>query len=364
MKVLLSGLLLFSILTCQAQPARALLPADPQAGPEAVKLFQRMMDLQKKGVMYGHQDDLMYGYTWWYEKDRSDIRDLVGDYPAVAGFELGHLELGHERSLDSVSFIQIREQIKIFHQRNGIITVSWHPDNPLTGRSAWDVSSKLVVKSILPGGENHAKFNTWLDLLADYFLTLKSKDGRLIPFIFRPWHEHSGSFFWWGKNICTSDEYIQLWQYTVTYLRQKGLHNILYAYNTDRVLTLDDYLEGYPGDEYIDMLSLDMYDRGPAYFGELDNAMAFVSHNAGVRNKLCALSECGGAGNTWFSESLLNVLKKYPVSYILNWRNTYNPRAVPEITPYSSPSGKNEQFKADFLRFYNDPHTLFLKDIQ
>jgi mannan endo-1,4-beta-mannosidase len=364
MKVLLSGLLLFSILTCQAQPARALLPADPQAGPEAVKLFQRMMDLQKKGVMYGHQDDLMYGYTWWYEKDRSDIRDLVGDYPAVAGFELGHLELGHERSLDSVSFIQIREQIKIFHQRNGIITVSWHPDNPLTGRSAWDVSSKLVVKSILPGGENHAKFNTWLDLLADYFLTLKSEDGRLIPFIFRPWHEHSGSFFWWGKNICTSDEYIQLWQYTVTYLRQKGLHNILYAYNTDRVLTLDDYLEGYPGDEYIDMLSLDMYDRGPAYFGELDNAMAFVSHNAGVRNKLCALSECGGAGNTWFSESLLNVLKKYPVSYILNWRNTYNPRAVPEITPYSSPSGKNEQFKADFLRFYNDPHTLFLKDIQ
>jgi len=32
--------------------------------------------------------------------------------------------------------------------------------------------------------------------------------------------------------------------------------------------------------------------------------------------------------------------------------------------PHSAPSGKNEQHKADFLKFYNDPHTLFLKDIQ
>lgn len=60
--------------------------------------------MQNKGIMYGHQDDLMYGYTWWYEKGRSDIRDFTGDYPAVAGFELGHIELGNDRSLDSVSF--------------------------------------------------------------------------------------------------------------------------------------------------------------------------------------------------------------------------------------------------------------------
>jgi mannan endo-1,4-beta-mannosidase len=363
MKTLLFIGMLFGFLTLNAQPG-GLLPADPQASPEAVGLFQRLMKLQEKGVMYGHQDDLMYGYTWWYEKDRSDIKDLTGDYPAVAGFELGHLELGKDRSLDSVSFAQIREQIGIFHKRNGIISISWHPDNPLTGKSAWDVSSREVVKSILPNGANHAKFNTWMDRLADYFLTLKDDNGVLIPFIFRPWHEHSGSFFWWGKTICTEDEYLQLWQYTVNYLRKKGLHNILYAYNTDRVLSLEEYLEGYPGDELIDMLSLDMYDRGPAYFGELDNALEFISKTAQARNKLCALSECGGSGNTWFSESLLNVLKKYPVSYVLNWRNAYSPHAVPENTPYSAPSGKNEKLKADFLKFYHDPHTLFLKDIQ
>ena len=363
MKTFISVLLFFWILTCNAQ-TRTAMPADPQATPEAVQLFQRLMDLQKQGVMYGHQDDLMYGYTWWYEKDRSDIKDLTGDYPGVVGFELGHLELGNERSLDSVSFMQIREQIRVFHQRNGVITISWHLDNPLTGKTAWDVSSKQVVKSILPNGENHAKFNSWLDRLADYFLTLKDDNGKPIPFIFRPWHEHSGSFFWWGKTLCTEEEYIQLWQYTVKYLREKGLHNILYAYNTDRVLTLEEYLEGYPGDNYIDMLSLDMYDRGPEYFGELDNAMAFVSYSAQAKSKLCALSECGGDGSTWFSKFLLDVVKKYRVSYLLNWRNTYNPNPAPANSPYGRGRGYSGQFKADFMKFYNDPHTLFLKDIQ
>jgi mannan endo-1,4-beta-mannosidase len=362
MKIFPAILMFFCILTCQVQ-AGISSPADPQATPEAIKLFQRLMNLQKKGVMYGHQDDLMYGYTWWYEKDRSDVRDLTGDYPAVAGFELGHLELERERSLDSVSFDQIREQVRIFHNRNGIITISWHPDNPLTGKSAWDVSSKDVVRSILPQGENHAAFNVWMQRLADFFLTLRDENGVLIPFIFRPWHEHSGSFFWWGKTLCTGEEYIQLWQFTVEYLRNKGLHNILYAYNTDRVLTLEEYMEGYPGDEIIDMLSLDMYDRGPAYFRELDHALAFISRTARERNKLCALSECGGAGDTWFSD-LLTVLKKYPVSYVLNWRNTYNPKAVPEITPYSVPSGRNEKHLSDFLEFYHDSHTLFLMDLQ
>ena len=72
-------------------------PADKLATKETVTLFRSLYKLQNEGVMYGHQDDLMYGRTWWYEKNRSDTKDFTGDYPAVAGFELGHLELGDER---------------------------------------------------------------------------------------------------------------------------------------------------------------------------------------------------------------------------------------------------------------------------
>lgn len=343
-------------------------PADPQSTPEAKQLFARLMSLQDKGIMYGHQDDLMYGYNWWYEKDRSDVKEMVGDYPAVAGFELGEIETGAERSLDSVSFVQITEQVKRFHKLNGIITVSWHVINPITAQfegiktangpgSSWDVDTISTdglnaVKSILPGGQNHQLFNGWLDTLGDYFLTWRDDSGRLIPFIFRPWHEHSGSFFWWGITRCSDEEFAELWRYTVTYLRNKGLNNILYAYNTDKIYTPDQYLKGYPGDEYIDMLSLDWYGSGTEFNKTVDTALGFITKLAQEKGKLAALSECGN-----ISKDLLDILRKYKLSYFLTWRNAFQPD--PETRHKVS-----QEYIEEYKAMYNDPHTLFLRDIQ
>lgn len=346
-------------------------PSDKKATKETVRLFQSLYELQKKGVIYGHQDDLMYGSKWWYEKDRSDTKDFTGDYPGVAGFELGHLELGNERSLDSVSFSQMAEQIKAHYLRGGVITISWHPDNPLTmqipdirtkrqGGTAWDVSSKEVVASILPGGRNHEMFNTWLDRLATFFISLKDDKGTPIPVIFRPYHEHSGSFFWWGTTICTDEEYSALWRYTVDFMRnKKKIHNILYAYNTDRVTSLEQYMKGYPGDDIIDMLSIDMYDRGAQFGPELETALGFVTAEALRRNKLTALSETGGRrGMTdWWSAVLLPVISKYPVGYVLTWRHAFRPK-------FTIPGGPNQPFPEDFRNFYDSPGTLFLKEVQ
>lgn len=347
------------------------IPSDKKATKETVRLFQSLYELQKKGVIYGHQDDLMYGSKWWYEKDRSDTKDFTGDYPGVAGFELGHLELGNERSLDSVSFSQMAEQIKAHYLRGGVITISWHPDNPLTmqipdirtkrqGGTAWDVSSKEVVASILPGGRNHEMFNTWLDRLATFFISLKDDKGTPIPVIFRPYHEHSGSFFWWGTTICTDEEYSALWRYTVDFMRnKKKIHNILYAYNTDRVTSLEQYMKGYPGDDIIDMLSIDMYDRGAQFGPELETALGFVTAEALRRNKLTALSETGGRrGMTdWWSAVLLPVISKYPVGYVLTWRHAFRPK-------FTIPGGPNQPFPEDFRNFYDSPGTLFLKEVQ
>ncbi|MCJ7449152.1 MAG: glycoside hydrolase family 26 protein [Bacteroidales bacterium] len=369
---LLSSLLLPVILAMCSSCAKLPSPADKMATRETITLFRSLFNLQNKGVMYGHQDDQMYGRTWWYEKDRSDTKDFTGDYPAVAGFELGHLELGNERSLDSVSFAQIAEQIKVHYKRGGVVTISWHANNPLTMQdpdttprrqkgTAWDVSSKEVVASILPGGKNHDLFNTWLERLATFFTGLKNDNGTPVPFIFRPYHEHSGSFFWWGTNICTDEEYAALWRYTVEFLRdKKGLHNILYAYNTDRVTSLEQYMRGYPGDDIIDMLSLDMYDRGEQFKGELDTALNFVTREAFSRGKLTALSETGGRRGMadWWSSVLLPVVSKYPVGYVLTWRHTYRSGRFPGMP------APNQPFPDDFLNFYKSPRTLFLKEIQ
>jgi mannan endo-1,4-beta-mannosidase len=368
MKMLIMALAL-TVATICGSAQNLPMPADKKATPETIALFHSLNELKNKGIMYGHQDDLMYGYKWWYEKDRSDTKEAIGDYPAVAGFELGHLELGDERSLDSVSFTQITEQVKTHYRRGGVVTISWHLNNPVTMSSrvagsnwqtgsAWDVSSKEVVASVLPGGRNHELFNTWLDRLAIFFTTLKDDKGVPIPFIFRPWHEHSGSFFWWGTNICTDEQYSALWRYTVTFLRdKKEFHNILYAYNTDRVTSLEQYMRGYPGDDIIDMLSIDMYDRGEKFGPELDAALNFITKEAISRNKLTALSETGARRgmNNWWTSVLLPVVSKYPVGYVLTWRNTFKSKY--------SVSGNPVSFADDFRNFYKSPRTLFLKEV-
>jgi len=359
-------------------------PANPKATPEAGQLFSRLMGLQKKGTMYGHQDDLMCGFTWWYQPGHSDTKDAVGDYPAVAGFELGEIERGGERSLDSVSFAQITEQVKLFHKMNGIITVSWHSTNPITSQypgekkpngagSAWDVKtlsadSLNAVKSILQGGENHRLFDQWLTTLANYFLTWKDDNGNLIPFIFRPFHEHSGSFFWWGNTRCTDKEYAELWRYTVNFLREKGLNNILFAYNTDKVNSLEQYLKGYPGDEYVDVISIDWYGSGQEFNDAIDKALNFTGQYAKDRQKLHALSECGP-----ISADLLQIIKKYDVSFLLTWRNRPL-RNLSELEKLPDFRERVEQIitekqsylpnKATLRMIAADSHYLFLKDIQ
>ncbi|NJO70447.1 MAG: hypothetical protein HC830_15210, partial [Bacteroidetes bacterium] len=196
----------FALFGCIAVQATNPKQGDPKATRETVNLFRNMISLQNKGIMFGHQDALVYGNGWYYEEGRSDVKDVCGDHPAVYGWELGHLELGDTYSLDSVHFNKIQEGVKTVYARGGINTISWHLRNPLTGGSAWDVSSGKTVASILPGGEKHQLFLQYLDRLAEFLLSLKTDDGTYIPVIFRPYHEHTGSWFWWGKDLCSADD--------------------------------------------------------------------------------------------------------------------------------------------------------------
>ena len=67
------------------------LPADPQATPETRALYRNLFRIADEGVMFGHQDDALYGHDWKYEEGRSDVRECCGDYPAVFGLSLIHI---------------------------------------------------------------------------------------------------------------------------------------------------------------------------------------------------------------------------------------------------------------------------------
>lgn len=356
MKNLFLSILVITPFFCMSQK-----PTDPKATPETVKLYQNLMKLKDKGLMFGHQDALAYGEGWVYEEGRSDVKDVCGDYPAVYGWEIGHLEMGDAYSLDSVHFDKIQNWIKIVYERGGVNTISWHLRNPLTGGTSWDVSSKEVVKSILPGGSKHEVFKGYLDKLATFLLALKSDDGTHIPILFRPYHEHTGSWFWWGKDLCSVEDYKSLWNFTVSYLqKEKNIHHLIYTYSTDRFKTTEEYLERYPGDDIIDILGFDLYDRGPDYPAALKNCAEKVTALAKEKGKIATVSESGGpiaTNHTWWT-MVLETIRPYDLSYFLVWRNPWQPAGHGAFAPY-----KGSPDSEDFLKFYKDKKTLFQKEV-
>lgn len=326
------------------------------------KLRNRIAKIQKKGYMFGHQDDPFYGLTWKYEPGRSDTRDLTGDYPAIMGFDLGGIEMDDSKNLDSVPFRLIHDEAVKQAERHGIVTFSWHPRNPLTGGNAWDTSDSSVVRSILPGGAKHEKFESWMKRVANFLLTLKDKKGRRIPIVFRPWHENNGSWFWWGQKLCSDEEYKGLWEMLQDYLLERGLDNLVFCYspNLDGNWTIERFVKRYPGDDRVDIIGEDAYQWGTEadYVKQINADLTFIEQFAKDHGRLMALTECGFKNNpdpTWWTRVLKPIMDRYDICWFLPWRN-YSKE-------YFGPS-KDEPSGKDFIKLYKASNTLFLKDIK
>jgi len=356
-KVLTTGLLLTAITgpltTLQAQN---ILPVDKAATKETKMLYSNMQKLVQSKVIFGHQDDLAYGVGWTYEKGRSDVKSTAGAYPGMYGWELGHLELDSAKNLDGVPFKNIIMYVKEVYARGGINEFSWHFNDPVTGATAWSTPT-TTVKQIIPGGDHHEAFVKYLDKFAVFANQLRGSKGEMIPVIFRPFHEHTGSWFWWGNKECTPEEYIALWRFTIDYLRNtKKLHNLLIGYSAADYATEKDYLERYPGDAYVDIIGFDAYmGKDADYFKkDLENRYQILEKVAAEHHKLPALTEVGYQGipdPNWWTQVLLPIITKYKTSYVLTWRNW---KTEHYFAPYPGQASV-----ADFKKFYADPHVIF-----
>ena len=369
---------------CSSEPRKADDPlADSGRTQRTENLLTNLKLLGDSAVyMFGHHDDTVYGIGWEadYTNDstvhqRSDVKSVCNDFPALLSFDLGHLELGDSLNLDGVPFNRIRQEIIAHYDRGGMVTLSWHLDNPLSGGSSWvadslkDVETHTVA-AVLEGGEKHELFLSWIDRVADFLNSLETPYGVRVPVLFRPWHEHTGSWFWWGQQLCTAEQYKALWQMTVNRLKEREVINALYAYSPGTEPDGDEtkYMERYPGDDIIDLLGLDCYCFAPEadttqianYAAQLDRNLQAVCALARQHQKAAALTETGYESlktQDWWTKTLAPVLERYPISYVLVWRNAHN-RATHFYAPYPG-----QQSASDFIRFYNDPRTLFLQDL-
>ena len=356
---------LFSFYSCKKTPTSESAEYDlvDKKASESVKdLYKRIINLSKKGIAVGHQDDTSYGLGWNHKDDlstiKSDVQKVTGDFPAVFGFDLGWIEIDKAYNLDTVPFNSMKDLIIDAHKRGGIITISWHLDNPVSGGSSWDKTA--AVSSIIKGGKQREKYELWVSKLANFIKTLEYK-GTTIPVIFRPYHEMNGSWFWWGGENCDPKDYITLWQETVALLRDThNVHNMLYAYSPNKLNPGDTYLTYYPGDDFVDMLGIDIYDfnNSEEYMKAVVHDLAIVKKIATEKNKPYAFTETGLESlqtENWFTKVLYPSIKNTGIAWVLTWRN-YDTKH--HYMPY-----KGQLNEADFIEFKKLPETLFLKDI-
>ncbi|MBR2193312.1 MAG: beta-mannosidase [Bacteroidaceae bacterium] len=367
------------LLMCGTIQART----DKSAKSPAQQLKERLAKLQKRGIMYGHHDDPFYGLGWEWDEGRSDTYALVGDYPGVMSFDLGGIEMGDDKNLDSVPFNRIREEIVKQHERGGIITISWHLRNPLLGTTAWIESDAKAydealpylrkikqvdkipaphntVKSILPGGSQHTKFLTWLQRVSDFLFTLKDSKGNPIPFIFRPWHEYNGGWFWWGKGRCTDEEFKQLWILTQDYINRTLSDVIVWSCSPNLGVVPQEFYSRWPGDERVDLLGLDAYQWGTEadYIQQCSADLDFLEDYAQQNGLLFAMTECGYKNSpdaTWWSRVLRPMMDKHHLCYFLAWRNAQHEHfgCAPGLATAD-----------DFKQMAKWKTTLFVKDIK
>lgn len=369
-RLLFTGILFLQIIPIMGQVYQT---ADKKASPTTIKLFNNLFKALPEGILFGHQDDLAYGLGWEYIPGKSVIQDAVGEYPAMYGWELGDLELDALINLDSVPFKKMTNFIQEGYEKGGIITISWHANNPVTGKNAWDIGGNAVA-AIIPGGEKHDLYKSWLDKVAAFMLGLKNNQGEYIPVIFRPFHEFTGNWFWWCQNVCSPEEYKALWKFTFDYLtNKKQVHHLLFAYNPEKFENEAGYLQYYPGDEYVDIMSFDFYQYGDPsnnsdFENTLDKRLGILTEVAKKHKKLPALAETGFLNipyAEWFTKKLMKGIGNHQISYIHLWRDggLVNGNGKYRFAPSQDhfiPVGRDPSFM-DFYKLYISNKFIFEK---
>ena len=284
--------------------------------------------------------------AWTGQTDIAEFYNRSGHYPAIGGFDMlfavgGRHEEGWFKGYTENNLVMTEE----LWNKGGIPTFTWHwkvGEDTIFYTKANGYKNAGCTEGVTKTADNNTCFNYTLaftdstckeintsseiyqnivndvDIVSNYFLQLQEKD---IAVVWRPLHEASGGWFWWG--VASAECYVQLYRLVFDRMvNTNGVKNLLWVWNINTDPTYGyDYsaLNGawYPGDEYVDIVAVDIYDP-------------LLNHNSGANyynkiisevgtNKLIALSENGAIPDI---DSIAE--DKAYWSYWMTWSQTWN----------------------------------------
>ena len=188
----------------------------------------------------------------WNTNEAEWINKHTGKYPALNGFDLVHL---YASPANWINYNETKV-IEDWWNANGLVTIMWHWNVPVSeGNSNYQFYTKDtafdISKAVVEGTYENTVVKADLEEAASVLLLLKAKN---IPILWRPLHEASGKWFWWGAKDAVSCK--KLWIMMFDYFESKGLNNLIWVWTTQ---TNDS--DWYPGNQYVDIVGCDLYDK-------------------------------------------------------------------------------------------------------
>ncbi|MGN0678278.1 MAG: glycosyl hydrolase [Oscillospiraceae bacterium] len=258
---------------------------NPNASAATKQLLNYLSETAGKAIITGQ-------HTQTNPMEEIDyIRKQTGKEPRLRGFELLayspniNYENATEECLTEVyeNRNTMETALRWAKETHGIVTLTFHWFSPLGGidKSFYAKNTYFDATKILTEGTpERIAFYRDMDIIAVELRKFQQAD---IPILWRPFHEADGDWFWWGaKGPQTAMElYKLMFEYYTNVLH---LNNLLWVWNCR-------LSEGYPGDEYVDVISVDIYLSEYAQTDYRDDYLKLIK--ATSENKVAALAEVG-----------------------------------------------------------------------
>lgn len=253
---------------------------NPNASDNAKRVMSYLVDNYGKNVISGQYCDAgMYGtemHMIWKE---------TGKFPAMLGLDMG--DYTPSRVENGTVGKSIDQAIEAWED-GAIITMCWHwnaPTEYITGTwySAFYKEHTSINLDKIMSGKDEKGYNLLIEDMDAIAKELKRLQELDIPVLWRPLHEASGGWFWWGN--CKAESYLELYKLMYDkFTNEYGLNNLIWVWNGQNA-------EWYPGDEYVDIVGEDIYPGYRVYTSQYPKYMEAYDYT-GVK-KMVVLSENG-----------------------------------------------------------------------
>lgn len=254
--------------------------SNANATDQTKRLMTYLCDIYDEYYLSGQ-----YCSTGQYGKEFVVIDKTTGKTPAVLGLDF--IEYTPSRIANGSSGNQTELGIN-FWKKGGIVTYCWHwnaPEKYLTKewyRGFYTDATNINLEKIMNGDDPEGYDLLMLDIDAIAKELLKLQEAG-VPILWRPLHEASGGWFWWGASGAEAYKKLFILLYEKL-TNEYGINNLIWVWNGQDG-------EWYPGDQYVDIIGEDVYPGEKVYTSQI--ARYLKAKNYTAVNKLVYLTENG-----------------------------------------------------------------------